>query len=177
MALVALIFTMFVIADTYGLFETNAVALKNLDIGMWQILVNDVDVITSNTISLDDFNYSASQHTEDGYFAPGMNLYFDVVIDMTSTDVSVLYELEIDDTDIQDFDNIYFSILDVDSNQILNSNSYDGISLLSDNGRIKTLRIYLNWDNDPDYDESDSSLINEELDFTISASFMQYLGE
>ena len=67
MAVFALIVTMFVIADTYGLFETNAVALKNLDIGLWQILVNDVDVAVNETISLSDFNYSVSQHTDSGF--------------------------------------------------------------------------------------------------------------
>jgi len=177
LAIAALIFTLFIISDTYGLFETNAMSLNNLDIGVWQIFVNNVDVTTSETITLNDFTYSTSLHTENGYFAPGMDCYFDVVIDMSLTDVSVLYELEIDDTEIYEFPNIYFSILDVDTNQELDTNSYSGTSLLSDNSRIKTLRVYLNWDNDEEYDESDSSLINGDFSFTISANFLQYLGE
>ena len=177
LAVLALIFTIFVITDTYGLFETNATSLNNLDIGLWQIYVNNVDVTTTETITLNDFTYSTSQHTANGYFAPGMDCFFDIIIDMSLTEVSVLYELEIDDSEIDDYQNIYFSILDVDTNQTLETNTYSGTSLISDNNRIKTLRIYLNWDDESEYDESDSSLINGELNFTISATFMQYLGE
>ena len=177
MAIFALVVTVFVVADTYGLFETNAVALKNLDIGLWQIYVNNVDVAVNDTITLSNFNYSVSQHTDSGYFAPGMDCWFDLVIDMSAAEVSVEYELEIDDSEIDDYDNIYFSIMDVDTNQTITSNTYSGVSLLSDNDREITLRIYLNWDDDPDYDESDSTLINGELNFPISANFIQYLGQ
>ena len=175
-AIFALTVTMFVIADTYGLFETNSAAIKDLDIGLWQILVNNVDVAVNETISLSNFNYSVSQHTDSGYFAPGMDCWFDVVIDMSHAEVSVDYELEIDDSEIDDYPNIYFSIMDVGSNQTITSNTYSGVSLLSDSNRVKTLRIYLNWDDDPSYDESDSTLINGELNFPISANFVQYLG-
>ena len=177
LAILALIVTFFVVADTYGLFETNAVAEKNLDIGLWKILVNNVDVAVNETISLSNFNYSVSQHTDSGYFAPGMDCWFDLVIDMSEAEVSVEYELEIDDSEIDDYPNIYFSIMDVDTNQTITSNTYSGVSLLSDINREITLRIYLNWDDDPLYDESDSTLINGELNFPISANFIQYLGQ
>lgn len=176
MAIFALIVTMFVIADTYGLFETNALAVSDLDIGQWEILVNDVDVSVNETITLSNFNYSVSSHTDDGYFAPGRDCWFDLVIDMSSTDVSVQYNLDIDDSEIDDYDNIYFSILDVSTNETVTTTTYSGVSYLTDNSRVKTLRIYLNWDNDPDYDESDSTLINGELSFTVNAHFLQYLG-
>ena len=177
MAIFALVVTLFVIADTYGLFETDAMAVSDLDIGQWQIYVNNVDVAVNETITLNNFNYSASQHTDSGYFAPGIDCWFDLVIDMSSSEVSVQYDLEIDDSEIDDYDNIYFSILDVGTNQTVNSNTYTGVSLISDNNRVKTLRIYLNWDDNSLYDESDSTLINGELAFAVTANFIQYTGE
>ena len=96
---------------------------------------------------------------------------------MSEAEVSVEYELEIDDSEIDDYDNIYFSITDVGTNQSITSNTYTGVSLLSDNNREITLRIYLNWDDDPLYDASDSTLINGTLNFPISANFIQYLGQ
>ncbi len=177
LATFALIMTLFVIADTYGLFETNALAISDLDIGQWQILVNDVDAVVNETISLSNFNYSVNSHTDDGYFAPGRDCWFDLEIDMSSTDVSVQYSLDIDDSAIDDYPNIYFSILNVDTNQTVTSSTYSGVSLLADTDRVVTLRIYLNWDNNALYDESDSTLINGELNFTVTANFIQYLGE
>ena len=177
MAIFALIVTLFAIVDTYGLFETNAMALSELDVGQWQIYVNNVDVALNETITLSNFNYTSSQHTDSGYFAPGIDCWFDLVIDMSSAEVSVDYELEIDDSAIDDYDNIYFSILDINTNQTVTSNTFSGVSLVSDNNRVKTLRIYLNWDDDPLYDESDSTLIDGELAFEVTAHFIQYIGE
>ena len=175
----ALIVTLFVIADTYGLFETSALAVSDLDIGQWEIYVNNVDVTVNETITLSNFTCSTSssiQHVDSGYFAPGTNCWFDLVINMSMAEVSVQYDLEIDDSDVDDYPNIYFSILDVDTNQTMTTSTYSGISLLSDNSRVKTLRIYFNWDNNPLYDSSDSELINGELSFTVTADFIQYTG-
>ena len=63
------------------------------------------------------------------------------------------------------------------TNQEIDSNTYSGVILLNTQNRTTTLRITLVWDNDPDYDISDTSLIGEELAFTINANFKQYVGE
>lgn len=179
MAIFALVVTLFVIADTYGLFETEALAMSDFDIGEWHIYVNNVDATVNETITLNNFTCSASsasQHVDSGYFAPGVNCWFDLVINMSSASVSVQYDLDIDDSEVDDYPNIYFSILNVDTNQTMTTNTYSGVSLLSDSSRVKTLRIYLNWDNNSLYDESDSTLINGELNFTVTADFIQYTG-
>lgn len=176
-SLFLLIFTTLVIIDTFALFETNATASSNLEIGKWHISLNGEDISLSETITLDNFTYSGSTHTESGYFAPGMSAIFDIEIDASLSDVSVAYDFLIDDSSIDDYDNIYFSIKNMDTNTEITSSSYSGISYLNDQDRVVNLRISLVWEDDPDYDESDTSLIGEELTFNINANFEQYIGE
>jgi len=176
-ALFVMLMTTLVIFQTYALFETDAGATKTLDIGDWSILLNNTDVSQSRTITLSDFHYTNGSHTRSDRFAPGSSAYFDLVIDASRSQVSVEYDLEIDDSAIEDYPNIYFSITDMSNNQELDSNTYNGTILLSSQNRVTTLRISLIWDNDPDYDETDTSLIGGALAFTIDADFRQYLGE
>ena len=175
--ILALLLTLIATIDTYALFETNGTASKNLTIGRWNILLNNQNVSQSRTVTLNDFIYTNGTHTQSNYFAPGSSAYFDLIINATGTQVSVSYELTIDDSAIADYPNIYFSIKDMDTNQVINANTYSGIIPLSSSNKTKTLRITLIWEDDSDYDESDTSLIGENLAFTIDADFIQYLGE
>ncbi len=172
-----LLMTVLTIFQTYALFETEGNAVRTLDIGDWSIILNDVNVSQSRSITLNDFHYTNGSHTRVDRFAPGSSAYFDLVIDASDSQVSVEYILEIDDSVIEDYPNIYFSITDMSNNQVLDTNTYYGTILLGSQNRTSTLRITLIWANDPDYDESDTSLIGESLSFTIDANFRQYLGE
>ena len=175
-AFVVLCMTVLIVTETYALFETNATGVSEMDIGAWKILLNDVDLSLTQEITLTDFTYSASQHRRANHFAPGTTATFDIEIDTSEADVSVEYEIEIDDSAIEDYDNIYFTIKDMTTNQTITSNTVTGTILLSSANRVKTLRLSLIWDNDPDYDESDSTLIGEELEFPVTANFKQYVG-
>lgn len=168
--------TTMIIVDTYGLFETNASADSELSIGKWKIKVNQTDVTYSETITLNNFVYSDNQHVDDGYFAPGRSAEFEIVMDTSESDVSVEYDLEIDDSQIDEYPNIYFSILDMDTNETITDTIFSGVIPLSANDRTKRIKIFINWNNQLQYDESDTSLIGEELSFVISANFRQYLG-
>lgn len=175
--IIALLVTSLIIADTYALFETNGEASKNLSIGSWNILVNNVNVSQSRTITLNDFVYTNGVHTQSNYFAPGSSAYFDLVIDATGTQVSVAYELTIDNTALADYPNIYFSIIDLATNQPVNASTYSGLIPVNSVDKTRTLRINLIWGNDPDYDDSDTSLIDGNLEFTLDLDFAQYIGE
>lgn len=175
------IFMMLLVAisviDTYALFETNAASSKNLSIGKWNILLNGENVKQSRTININDFVYTNGEHTQSNYFAPGSSLYFDIEIDATDTDVSFEYSLDIDDSVIENHDNINFSITNLDTNEVINDTSYSDIILLNDEDRTITLRINLVWNDDEDYDLEDNKLIGEDLEFVIDTIFKQYLGE
>ena len=67
-------------------------------------------------------------------------------------------------------------IKNMDTNTELTSNTYSGISYLNDQDRVVNLRITLIWDDNALYNESDNTLIGEELEFVINANFEQYIG-
>ena len=176
-AFVVFCVTILIITETFALFETNASGTAEMDIGAWKILVNDVDLSLTQTISPNVIAYSSSQHTRAGRFAPGTTATYDIEIDASESDVSVEYEITIDDSTVEDYDNIYFTIKDLSNNQTVVTNTTTGTILLGANNRVKNLQLGLVWDtSNSSYDQSDSTLIGEELEFTITANFKQYVG-
>ena len=176
LGLFILLITTIVVIDTYALFETDSEADSDFTIGAWSILLNDVDVVETQTITLNDFNYTNGVHTKSDRFAPGSSGYFDLEIDASGCDVSVEYELDVDDSALNDYPNIFFTITDMDTNQTISTNPITGTILLSAASREKHIRFTLNWTNNSQYDASDTSLIGETLAFEITATFTQYLG-
>ncbi len=175
-AIVMLVFLITTITSTFALFETNASGDSELDIGRWVILLNGDDVKLNETITLDDFTYSATSHTADGKFAPGRDATFEIEIDATDSDVSVQYDISIDDSALFDHPNIDIVVTDLDTNTVINSVAVNGVIYLSDASRVKHLEIALEWNDNPLYDEEDTELIGGELNFDISANFIQYTG-
>ncbi len=177
-ALFAFLITSFLVVQTYALFETDASGDGELDIGRWVILVNNYDITQMETLTLSNFTYTNGSHTQSGYFAPGSTGYFDLVIDASQSDVSVEYTLDIDDSDLADHPNIYFTFTDLDTNQTVSTSTYTGLIRLSDASKVRHMRLNLVWDNQsPTYDVEDTSLIDGELSFDISAHFIQSIAE
>lgn len=172
-----LMITMIMITNSYALFETDAVASKNIDIGKWNILLNQTDISLAKTINITDFAYSKTEHTEDNYFAPGRKLSFDINIDVSNTEVSVIYDIIVDDSALEDHPNIILKFYDEDTHEEITSNETTGVILLSDSSRIKHLKMILDWQDEALYDEEDTSLIGSTLEFGLQANFKQYIGE
>lgn len=175
-SLLLLLITLLVISDTYALFETNASGVEDFDIGKWVIEVNGDDINTNQQIDLDDFTLSQTTHTADGYFAPGRTATYEIEIDASESDVSVEYELTVDDTVLLDHPNISLSFTNLNTNTVINSNTCSGVISLTDNSRVVTLELTITWNDVTQYDENDSALIGEDLEFTIDGNFKQYLG-
>ena len=175
-SLFALLLTLFLTIQTYALFETDSDATTELDIGEWIIALNNNNITRTQTITLNNFVYNNGTHTQSGYLAPGTSAYFDLTLDATESDVSVLYELTIDDTPIIDYPNISLSFTNLSTNVTSTSNNYSGTILLNDANRVVTIRINLVWDNQAEYDNTDINLLDEELELTINANFEQYIS-
>ena len=57
-ALIAMVFLAIVIlliTDTYALFETNATGEKGIEIGAWNIKINDTDISLAKTLNITYF--------------------------------------------------------------------------------------------------------------------------
>ena len=174
-AIILLSITLFIAFDTYALFETNSNGTLDFDIAKWVIKLNDRDITLDKIVTLDDFTYINSSHTEDGYFAPGSKAEYEINIDTSETDVKVLYDIIIDDSELEAYPNIISKIVDVDTNKELVSNEISGLIDLNDSNAIKRIKIVLDWQNISDYDESDTSLIDGNLRISIRANFKQYI--
>ena len=178
LAIFALLITSFLVVQTYALFETDASGEEELEIGKWIILLNNNDVTETETLTLSSFTYVNGSHTQSGYFAPGSTGYFDLEIDASESDVSVEYTLDIDDSALTGHPNIYFTVTDLGTNQTVTSNTYSGLIRLSDANRVHNIRISLIWNNQsPTYDPNDTSLIDGEMEFEITANFIQSIAE
>ena len=176
-SLVVLLFTLLIVVDTFALFETNSSSTGDLSIGKWKIKVDGTDISLLESITLDDFTYSESSHTQSGYFAPGMSAVFDVEIDASEADVSVEYDLTVDDTLLEDYPNMQFSVSNLNSAEVVSGTHFTGVIGVNDTNRVVSLRITLVWDNQVEYDESDTTLNGGEIEFSIAANFKQYIGE
>ena len=168
---------MLFITDSYALFETDANGNKEIDIGKWEIILNETDISLARTLNITDFTFSNTSHTEDGYFAPGRTISFPIHIDVSNTEESVEYTIDIDDSALIEHPNIIFSFYDEDNDVELTSNHLEGVILLNNPSREKNLKINLEWNDELEYDEADTSMIGHDFDFTIHANFKQYIGE
>ncbi len=174
-ALFCLLATIIVVQDTFGLFETNSTATKDLEVGRWKIYLNDEDISLTESITLDDFVYTNPNHVESGYFAPGSSAEFIIEIDASDTDVAVDYDITVDASSLQPYPNISFSIIDMDTNQSSINNHFSGIMNLTDTNRVKRLKLSINWVNDSDYDENDTSIIGQDIKFILDVHFEQHV--
>jgi hypothetical protein len=162
------------LADTYGLFETKAKAETIMSVGKWNVTLNDTDITLKQKVSFDDFVFTGSSHTEEGYLAPGSTGTFDLNIDVSECDTSVEYNLSFDTTKFEEHPNIELKILDEDTNEEVSDGVLTGVIKLSDPNKVKNIKIKIIWNDVEEYNENDSKLIGESLDIVINSNFRQY---
>lgn len=179
------ILSIYLVADSYALFETNSSGEANSTIGKWVIKISDV-LISDNQMeefSVDNFVYETNDNIADGYIAPGRNGYFDIVLDPTGTDVAIRYDLSFDNEQTYG-DNIKYSVTLLNGEETIKTgpNTYSGIVTLDQieqNTKI-TLRINLTWESERNYDHNDTILgmtENAKIRIPVGISVNQYLGE
>jgi len=99
--LIMLIISFFQITSMYALYKEQLQGEYNTLLGAWEIKVNTTDITSSGqvetfTIANDQLEYITSDYIQAGKIAPGGQAYFDIVIDPTDTDVSIIYTIDLD---------------------------------------------------------------------------------
>ena len=178
---VMFLFCAYAFANTYGLLESDATANVKPAIGKWNITLNEINITVEKSLTIDDFIYADNENVEEGYFAPGSEASYEIIIDPKDTDVSIRYDISMDLLDLTIHPNINFELY-ADNVKVDNiGGTYSGVILLEDikNKETVTLTISLVWENDDDYNEFDSFLIGDDISFDIpiTIKFSQYLGE
>ena len=200
LVLIMLIISLFQIANMYALYKDQLQGDYASLLGIWSIKVNGVDISTGEdnrtfTMTEDNLTYIDSEHVKSQKMAPGTQAYFDIAIDPTNTDVSILYTVDVKFDDItyakMKLINVknYFKkddeteeITNNEVNTELDSHQHKGIIPISkiNEKYLNYIRLYFEWENVEANNEKDSELgqtENGKISIPIEINFKQYTGE
>ena len=173
--------TIFMVIDSYGLFESKNVLNVDSNIDKWNVFINGTDIKKNETFVVDKINLINYDNVLEGKMAPGSKGYFDIVIDPTDTDTSIRYDISFDFSSLND-KIVVSGIEEITSGNLVRTgkNTYSKVITLNEikNGITNTIRVYIKWDNSDD--ESDSaigSVINNFINVPVTIAAYQYLGE
>ncbi len=181
--LISITVTVYVISDSFALFESEKTIVVNNDIGEWQILVNNQSINSTTTFSVSNIHVSGDNNVRANYFAPGTEGYFDIEIDPTDTDVSIYYEIVCRTDMISNPQISLDSIENLGKPDLIDVGefSHAGVIPLSEiQGGIKTtIRFNVLWTNSDNNNEIDSLYGSSSATFDIpmEITFRQYTGE
>lgn len=181
------VLTAYIIVKTYAVFESNLSTTSQISVGKWRIAVNEDDVTSGSVheFTIDNINIDQNVNVKQGKFAPGTTGDFQIEILPQDTQVSVRYDIFIDDSDL-DSDQIRIgTISETNHNKQLirtDERTYSQTILLSQmtNGYSDNINIEFEWVNDENNNEIDSAIgntYNSTISVPITVKFTQYLGE
>lgn len=165
------------------MFESERTNTSQIDIAKWQVKVNNdsIDGSTS-TFTVDNINWDSSPNVKEGKIAPGGSGYFDIVIDPNDTDVSIIYNITFDFSNLDEDQFQIDEIIELDNKPIVHTDTYtySNIMTLDDinNNETNTIRVYLSWVNDENNNEKDSDLgkvYNNSIEIPITVEILQYM--
>ena len=107
LVLIMLIISFYQITNMYALYKEQLQSDYTTLLGVWAIKVNGVDISSGGqnltfTMTEDNLQYMNSANVKDGKIAPGRQACFEIIIDPTNTDVSILYTLNIKLSEIEE---------------------------------------------------------------------------
>ena len=196
--LIMLIISFFQITNMYALYKEQLQGDYANLLGVWAIKVNGVDISSGEknlkfTMTEDNLKYIESANVKDNKLAPGRQACFEIIIDPTNTDVSILYTLNIK---LSEIDEAKMSLVKVENyfqkqdetEQITNETVYTGIEshkavipIAKINEKyINHVKLYFEWTNVEENNESDSILgATESAKITVplEINLKQYTGE
>ena len=198
LVLIMLIITFFQIANMYALYKEQLQGDYTNLLGVWAIKVNGVDISSGEenltfTMTEDNLQYMPSNSVKDGKIAPGRQACFEIIIDPTNTDVSILYTLKIKLSEITE---AKMSLVQVENyfqkdgstDEVTNETVYTGteshtavIPIGKINEKyINHIKLYFEWSNIEENNESDSTLgatDSAKLSVPLEINLKQYTGE
>ena len=169
-------------------------------LGVWAIKVNGIDISSGEEnltfdMTEDNLVYIDSEHVKHQKIAPGSQAYFEIVIDPTNTDVSILYTLNIK---LDAVTSAKLKLVNVEnffqkegeSEQIINAdvntkneiNEHQALIPLEkiNNQYLNHIRLYFEWENLEENNKIDSELgqtENAKISIPLEINLKQYTGE
>ena len=200
LVLIMLIITLFQIASMYALYKDQLEGEYTSLLGVWAIKVNETDISSGDenltfNMTEDNLTYVDSDHVKSQKMAPGTQAYFDITIDPTNTDVSILYTLNIK---LDAVTTAKLKLVKVENyfqktgeaEQVTNDEVYTDtetnehtavIPVTKINDKyLNHIRLYFEWENIEENNESDSELgqtENAKILIPLEINLKQYTGE
>lgn len=151
--LVSLVFSLNTINSTYAKYATKATARSNFDVAKWDLIVNNQHIKNNSEKKVTiEPKYIENNNVAAGVIAPGSVGYFDLTIDGSNTDVSFTFDISVlasEDSAVSDVKILKYYIDSVDN--ITNASVSNLISSeinVNDENKLKTVRIYIVWDDE-----------------------------
>ena len=174
------------ILDIYAVFHSDVEANVQLKNGVWNITVNGTQITTGveTQFIVDQITTTENNHVKPGTLAPGLSGSFTMAISPKDTNVSVRYDITLNQEELGDYNLKIKSIHEIENNYQLiktDENKYTGIMTLEEiqKGIIHKIQMEVEWVDDGLNNESDTELgkITEVLQIPITVHVIQYLGE
>lgn len=176
------------IIHIYAIFYSETEGNVKLKNGIWNIDVNGTEISkgTSTSFVIDKINLDENANIKEGKLAPGLSGDFTISINPRDTNVSVKYELSLDQQELEDNDFFKIkSVKEVETGAELiktGENTYTGIIPLEkiQNGTQHQIKIEIEWNDDGTHDYIDTELgkiPDNKLQIPVVIKVSQYLGE
>lgn len=175
------------IIDIYAVFHSEMDAYVKLENGIWNITVNGEKITTGveTEFTIDEITATQDIHVKPGRLAPGLSGSFEIAINPENTDVSVRYDITLNQEKLENSNVKIKSIEEIEKNYPLiktSENTYTGIISLDDikKGVIHKIKMEVEWVDDEKYNENDTKLGSSSIrqfQIPIKVHAIQYLGE
>ena len=175
------------IIQIYAVFQSEVNGTVNLIKGVWQIKVNQTDISTgvNKEFTVDNIEVQNNEHVKPGNLAPGLSGIFHISIDPRNTDVSVRYDVSLNQENLTNKNITIKSIKETNQGKTLiktDENTYTGIISLEEikQGIQNTIEVEIEWKEDETNHEEDTNMgVQEEykLEIPVIVHVSQYLGE
>lgn len=182
--LIISVILVYAILSTYATFRSEFSGSMKVDNATWKILINNTDISLNATkeFTIDNINIDQSQGVEEGKLAPGLKGNFNILIDPSDTDVSIIYELKFDTKNINSTNIRIDEVKETyTGNNLVQTdvNTYTGIISLDDikNNVTNNIQVTLLWHDDGNEDINIGEIPEYKINIPVAVKVSQYLGE
>lgn len=175
------------IVHIYAIFYSEVTGNVEMKNGKWVIEINGTEISkgVQKDFVIDQINVDQSEHVKEGKLAPGLSGNFEIQINPKNTDVSVKYEISLNEENLKNSSLKIKSISETEYNNELirtEKNTYTAIIPLEKikQGVTNLIKVEVEWENQEENNEEDTkdgSKYQSVLEIPISVRVSQYLGE
>lgn len=176
------------IIQIYAVFQSEVSGSVTIKNGVWQIKVNNTDISngTNKEFKVNQIQVQNNEHVKPGNLAPGLLGTFNILINPDNTDVSVRYDISLNQENLTNKNISIKSIKETNKGADLiktAENTFTGTITLDEieRGITNNIEVEIEWKDNEETNEEDIELATKsedyKLDIPIIVHVSQYLGE